>query len=314
MTKRRIPGDGVLLGLVLFAFVRPHLARGQVITVQQTSQRTVVLPDGSVYSGEVVELVPGDHLTLRLATGEVRRFAWSDVQASISAGGGVQTGVTGAMPNWPGVLMGMGMSPGLEGQPDPVQVHFEATDSQATLFRGSLMMGLPTGISAATDLGLWSPVCHAPCDARVDRRMIFSVQGPRLVNSPSFTLPQRGSSMTIDADVGHQSTRIAAVLMDSLGIAAAITGGTMMILSASVNTSLDSFDPMGLQNQMDAQSRQHAYLVAGGATLGVGVALLAVGVTMHLLSRTTVGVRGFGRIAARPGGARLEPTALALRF
>lgn len=43
----------------------------------------VTLTDGSMYQGELVEKVPGDHLTLRLATGEIKRFDWPEI-ASIS--------------------------------------------------------------------------------------------------------------------------------------------------------------------------------------------------------------------------------------
>jgi len=43
------------------------------------AQRYVVLKDGSIFQGDLVESVPNDHVTIKLATGETRRFAWSDI-------------------------------------------------------------------------------------------------------------------------------------------------------------------------------------------------------------------------------------------
>src|SRR5580704_5570203 len=45
----------------------------------------VATKDGATYRGELVEKVPGDHVTLKLASGEIKRFAWTDV-ADIASG------------------------------------------------------------------------------------------------------------------------------------------------------------------------------------------------------------------------------------
>ena len=39
----------------------------------------VTLRDDSVFVGELVEKVPGNHITIRLATGEVRRIEWAAI-------------------------------------------------------------------------------------------------------------------------------------------------------------------------------------------------------------------------------------------
>src|SRR4051812_40533096 len=41
-------------------------------------ERTVVTQDGAMYRGEVKEYVVGDHITLKLDTGESHRIAWGD--------------------------------------------------------------------------------------------------------------------------------------------------------------------------------------------------------------------------------------------
>lgn len=42
----------------------------------------VVLVDGGELQGELVERIPGDHLTLQLATGEIRRIEWAAIASS----------------------------------------------------------------------------------------------------------------------------------------------------------------------------------------------------------------------------------------
>ena len=49
----------------------------------RTLREVVTLVDGSTYQGELVEKVPGDHVTLQLATGEIKRFEWSQLASAI---------------------------------------------------------------------------------------------------------------------------------------------------------------------------------------------------------------------------------------
>src|ERR1700685_813173 len=42
----------------------------------------VRLKDGTVVQGALVELTPNDHITIHLATGEIRRSAWADIDSS----------------------------------------------------------------------------------------------------------------------------------------------------------------------------------------------------------------------------------------
>ncbi len=309
--RRRHARAGVLACVVALAgFGGSDLARADGALLDPGAQRTVMLADGSIYSGQVVELVPGDHLTLKLPSGDVKRFAWSEMKPS--GFGDVTVGGVGAATQvWPGGAAVFGM--GADAQPpDPVDVHFRATDTQATLFRSATMMGLALG---AGDIGMWTPVCHTPCDAQVDRHNVFSVQGPRLVSSPSFTLPQ-GGSLTVEANMGHESTRIVAGLVDALGITGMVAGVTVMLISPAIDTTATGNDPMSLDRQRSAQDEQHTLLVAGGAALGVGAAVLAVGIAMRYLSRTSVRIPDFGRIAriAPPGGTRLAGAPLTIRF
>jgi hypothetical protein len=62
--------------LALAAFLLSRAAGAQV------AEEIVVLNDGSTYQGKLVEKVPGDHVTIKLATGEVKRFDWSAIAST----------------------------------------------------------------------------------------------------------------------------------------------------------------------------------------------------------------------------------------
>lgn len=72
--------NGRRLGLVA-AQVLAILFAARVASAQPVTE-VIELVDGSTFQGELVEKVPGDHLTLKLATGETRRFDWSDVESA----------------------------------------------------------------------------------------------------------------------------------------------------------------------------------------------------------------------------------------
>lgn len=80
----RCRGDLRMLLLFGLTVLSPMSAQAQVSPGSVPSQptgpveRTVVTGDGAMYRGEVVEYVIGDHITLKLDSGELKRIAFSD--------------------------------------------------------------------------------------------------------------------------------------------------------------------------------------------------------------------------------------------
>lgn len=73
---------GVALGLTLIA--RPMLAYADddpARPVEQGGDEVVELRSGDRYRGALIERVVGDHVTIRLATGDIKRFSWSEVRS-----------------------------------------------------------------------------------------------------------------------------------------------------------------------------------------------------------------------------------------
>src|ERR1700691_3404966 len=61
----------------------------------QTAPYFVVTNDGSSYQGDLVENVVGQHVTIRLASGELRTFQAADIKAQ----GNVGSSATVTLPN-----------------------------------------------------------------------------------------------------------------------------------------------------------------------------------------------------------------------
>lgn len=64
-----------------FSFLNASQVLAQeAITSEESLERVVALHDGASYRGELLEYVPRDHVTLRLASGQAMRFEWGKIR------------------------------------------------------------------------------------------------------------------------------------------------------------------------------------------------------------------------------------------
>ena len=216
----------------------------------------VDLRDGSVVQGELVERVPGDHVTLKLATGEVRRIEWAAIAAV----------APGAAPGEPAP------------RTTPVSV---ASDHQGTsLFRIDRLATLITGRGYGT-LARLSTVCVAPCQANVEMSpdVSYYVDGPDIPASSTFTLGDPVKSLNVKS--GNSALRGLGAASMIVGLLAVSTGGSLWIIGA-VQTS----DAARTGHSVGPNG--HTLANAGMGTLITGVALVAIGIPLMLMSRTHV--------------------------
>ncbi len=282
--------------------------------------QVVRLLDGSVYQGELVELVPGDHLTIRLADGTIKRFSYSEIQPPAAPALGPVPGILGGviLPPVPTVVTTPALPP--PGPDDLVQLHFQASDPAAVLFSTDLTSNIHFNNPAANSDPLtqdWTMVCpRSPCDIRADRRRVYSVEGPGIIRSLPFTLPQN-HAVVADATVAHHSTRTFLRLLSTVGGIAAATGLTMFILGGieGAESTPTGTDPLSVQMAVDAQNRQRTYYIAGGVLAGAGAVMLVTGIVTSALLRTNLNFSSDGHLALRlPGKAELELAPLQVRF
>ncbi|MGZ6063273.1 MAG: hypothetical protein ACXWVM_12845 [Polyangiales bacterium] len=175
---------------------------------------TVQLKTGATYHGELVERVPGDHVTLKLATGEVRRFEWSDIvevpnspESAPAAPSSVPTSTwtTLATPN------------------DGPYVHIETKTHGVVLER--MVASAEYGSSIAT---VWRVVCSAPCDQPVEAGDRYRLGGRGLRTSKEFSVTE---NTYLKANLGRRGSFysgiglfVASIPLTMLGIAALSEG------------------------------------------------------------------------------------------
>lgn len=139
----------------------------------------VQLANGGMVRGTIVENLPGDHVTIQLATGETRTFSSAEVQFAGPAASAPSSAAQELVPPAPGsglaaptprpITPGVGPLPayGVVAMPPTVHVHVEASVPDLTLQQvtGTGTAVVSTGRSFATVMvDNFAPLCTAPCD------------------------------------------------------------------------------------------------------------------------------------------------------
>ncbi len=164
---------------------------------------TVYAVDGSVYHGEIVEKVHGDHITLRVPPGNLRRIDWDDI----------------TRPEPPAVCSNETVR--APRRPRDVLI-FEADHSEATLQRV-----LPTS---------YEDVCTVPCDERsVLQSGQYRVAGEGLVPTKPFML-QRGERQHVFALMKPAEHRVAGGVLVGTSVPFMAVGASLFIVAAGVGT------------------------------------------------------------------------------
>jgi len=117
--------------------------------------------------------------------------------------------------------------------------------------------------------------CASPCDKVVDgsRGQRFIVQGEGVPPSETFVLNDRNEDMTLKVDAGSPGLLIGGNWLTGVGAAAAVTGAVILPIAYALD---------------DSSSTMSSIKVAGGVTLGVGLAMLAAGIPMIIAGDTDI--------------------------
>lgn len=186
----------------------------------------------------------------------------------------------------PGVLL-----PEQSFQPNPgwneqsgLTVYMRTTDLNATLSRLSGQQTRRVWGRHGTYLrtyNTWSPVCRAPCGLAVDPTDVYQIRGLNINPSGIFMLPTSGA-VSLDVKAGHAGTQTGGVLLTTFGSLPLLVGLVFTPLGAAL-----------------LRTEGPGFLIAGGITLGAGIALLGGGIHLLVASRTRVWTSDGYRLAAR---------------
>jgi hypothetical protein len=221
---------GITCGLVAMALV-PSVAfadedaplppsqpppAGSVTESTTATVDTVHLRSGGMFRGRVTEIVPGDHVTVLLTTGESRRVVWRDVDRVIVA--------STAVPPVPGVA-----APATAAMSGPrARVHIKAP-SPSYLYRRA---------AGTTD---FVTACQTPCDAEMPIGDTYKIGGSGFSTTSEFKLdaPPGGSvELTVDGPnwvgiVGGGAITIGGAATAYVGVIFALAGGSCSSSSSS---------------------------------------------------------------------------------
>jgi hypothetical protein len=247
--------------------------------------------NGQLYRGEILERVVGDHVTIRLSTGEIRRIEWADLApAPAPTPAPAPPPVVAAPPPAP-------VRP-----PPAARVDFradtEGTELQQLAAWGSSEQGTPTGLgiwSSQDDASCRTTVCRAPCSMMVDPYGRYRVAGPGLLPSASFSLSSPAN--TVDARMNSHARRNAGrVLSLFVGMPITLVGVVILGFGAAASSEFSQV-PTGACPQ--CSNPASTILPIGGVFFGIGLASIVTGAVLWGTAGTRVVVNGVEGAAPR---------------
>jgi hypothetical protein len=260
----------------------------------------VALKSGTALVGLFVEYAPGSHITLRLATGEVRRVEWADIQ-SHSLPPPVVAPAPQVVAPWP--------SPAPPIAPAPLSqsatVHIKTNDPAATLTRQTGhadLVGYGHKRTYFDTVTVWQNVCRAPCDQPVDRSGDYAVHGNGITPSGLFRLPPSGP-VILRVRAGRSGVRLGSTLTLSLGSMGLVVGVIlvgMRPLFDSPNDLLVNAPSSFAAERAALQTQSHNIAIAGGVILGTSILATVGGIAGIALSGTQVSVESHPHPATSP--------------
>jgi hypothetical protein len=115
--------------------------------------------------------------------------------------------------------------------------------------------------------GKWDAVCVPPCDRLLPRAALLRATGLGVVASPEFHLPADRDQVTVNVKAGSATWYWTGVVMSAFGGSFVLGGAGPPLLSGG------------------------SFSLTEQILSGVGVAMLAVGLPLWILNRTTVSIR-----------------------
>lgn len=295
---------------------------GSSVLADQSGQRTtggeavVYLKNQAFYRGEVLEYEPQRHVTLRLATGEIKRFDWAAVKRVSGIGIGAdpdsatiensssQNGrvsqTTKSTSKEPSSTMPKELesaekvfpSRRVDGIPEDKIVWLKMSSNRSDIklqyLHAQSEIELDSSYSypfgAAGTVQRWRTACEYPCNDLVARTPIFRIVGEDLVTSKSFTFPKHGKRFELSVRAGEGSLRRGSWVMLTLGGIASLAGWVALVLAVD-----------GGNFSAVSPASQAFYGLQGG-----GVAVMLLSIPMFLSSRTTLALDRADGESARP--------------
>jgi hypothetical protein len=231
---------------------------------------SVYLRGGGVMRGSLVELLPNDHVTLLLPTGQTARIDWARIEHIERAAAwpplAPLTGALGPRPPRSRHLEGASVVVHIDADPGVVQ----------------------EAISPGT--GRWALVCAAPCDAPVPFGRQYRIAGDGIRPSRAFGIQaEPGQHVVITVSAGSRGALAGGITLVSVGAVAILVGLSVVLAGALVSCeNTDLFTGA-------CEGGSGTGLETAGAIISVaGVAILVGGIVLLASNARTSAVQTLG--------------------
>lgn len=243
---------------------------------------TIVLKSGAKYRGTLVEEVPGDHVTIQLATGEVKRFEWADVVHKApkpSAGTADEEPEDDDTPEPPKSKPKTSPAPEPD-EPGGPYVHITTKTEGVVLER---LTGQSDVDGGGLSVSHWRIACRAPCDTEVRAGDGYRLSGKGLRSTKTFSLEGSGS-VKIDAQLGSKGAFYAGV---AIGATGAGLGAVSLLIASTARPTEICKGGFSSSCEQDTSLKDTMLVFAG-----MGLVISVVGFVIAGINRNEVTVDG----------------------
>lgn len=255
------------------AFLAPSLLAENVAHAQDPGASggsdTVVLKDGGMLKGTLIEILPGDHATLTLANGQNAKIRWDVIDHIVRNGVPLSPAQTAQPATTTQVA-----------QPAPtdqgnVWVHVDGGDVDVEM---QTMNGTPNGKRI---VGTWATMCSAPCDQELPLSGAYRLAGSGVRASRSFKLAGKpGDHVVISADPSSKGAFAGGIVLISVGVPVFVIGMFVELVVGLVN--LGSRATGEYDDTSGAQIVGLSMMGLGAAGVITGIVLIATNGSTHL--------------------------------
>jgi hypothetical protein len=223
---------------------------------------TVYLKDGGMMRGTLVELLPNDHVTVQLPSGQSTVVEWARIDHIERASLNVAPPMPSAPPRGRAGRRMEGASP-------TAFVHIEA---DADVLLQSISPGS----------GRWTTVCAAPCDAALPLDHEYRLIGEGIRSSRAFGLSANpGQHVLIHVSTGSKAGFAGGLAMASIGVAAVAVGLVVLAFGALGCESTDEFGNCIGSSDSSTETVGGVIALVGVAVMVGGIILLATNARTH---------------------------------
>ncbi len=207
---------------------------------------TVYLRDGGMIRGTIMEVIPGNHVTVQLANGQIATIRW-DVIDRIDR-------------------HSQAAPPTVVNNPTPVTTVPAITGNATVHMEGNEDVVL----EQLSGGGNWRQVCGPPCDRPLPLDPLYRITGPGTRPSKPFQLQaDNGQRVVLDVHRASSGGFAGGIVLISLGSAATFVGLIVMLVGAA-------------EQDLGAGG---GTLATGFIITGVGVASLVVGIVLTVANK-----------------------------